>query len=173
MSTALPDFELFGWHAEVHFDALADDAHRVRVDWEYGRERFDFAGQEVEARAVTRALHHTVFELAFPKHAAVVGADVVDGTPRPVDAVPEAEALTLGIDHRDLARCDIGCVGHTDESAQAASPSTSAMRPIRGASALMTRARTCTSGMSFTTRWKNPRTRSCSAVERSRPRDMM
>ena len=122
---------------------------------------------------MTRALHQAVFKLALAENTAVVGADVVDRAPGVVLAVPDAEAPAVYLDDRDLARRDVAGVGNADEAAQAAAPSTSAMRPMRGASALITRARTCTSGMSLTTRWKNPRTSICSAVERSSPRDMM
>ena len=169
----LADLQLFRRHAEVDLNAAVDHTHWIRVHGEHRRQRSDLPRDEVEARAVTRALHQAVFKLALAENTAVVGADVVDRAPRAVLAVPDAEAPALRLDDRDLARRDVAGVGDADEAAQAAAPSTSAMRPMRGASALITRARTCTSGMSLTTRWKNPRTSICSAVERSSPRDMM
>ena len=119
------------------------------------------------------ALHQAIFKLTLAEHAAVVGADVVDRAPGAVLTVPDTEAPSLSLNDRNFAGRDVAGIGDADETAQAAAPSTSAMRPMRGASASVTRVRICTSGMSFTTRWKNPRTSICSAVERSRPRDMM
>src|SRR5438309_9336737 len=169
----LADLQLFRRHAEVDLNAAVHDTHRIRVHRKNGGERPHLPRHQVEARAVARALHQAIFELALAEHAAVVGADVVDRAPGAVLAVPDAETPALRLDHRDLARRDVAGVGDADEAAQAAAPSTSAMRPMRGASASVTRVRTCTSGMSLTTRWKNPRTSICSAVDRSSPRDMM
>jgi hypothetical protein len=172
-SSALADLQLFRRHSEVDLNAPIDDPHRVGVHRKDRGKSPDFSGQEIETRTVTRTLDEAVFQLPLAEDTAVVSADVVDRAPAAVFAVPEAQALAIHLDHSDFARWDIRRIGDGDVTGQAAAPSTSAMRPMRGASALITRARTCTSGMSFTTRWKNPRTRSCSAVERSSPRDMM
>src|SRR5438093_7078219 len=173
IAVPLADVQLLSRHAKVDLNAPVHDANRVGVDREDRGQRTHLAGQQVESSPVSGALHQAVLELTFAKHAAVVGADVVDRAPGAVLAVPDTEASALGLHDRDLARRDVADVGDADEAAQAAAPSTSAMRPMRGASASVTRVRTCTSGMSFTTRWKNPRTSICSAVERSSPRDMM
>src|SRR6266581_9721260 len=92
----LADLELFRRHPEVDLDLAVHHADRVGVHPEHRGKCLHLAGPQIEARAVPRALHQTVLELALTEHTAVVRADVVDGAPGAVLAVTEAEALALG-----------------------------------------------------------------------------
>src|SRR5438046_9613113 len=116
----LADLQLFRRHAEVDLNAAVDHAHWIRVHGEHRRQRSDLPRDEVETRAVTRALHQAVFKLALAENTAVVGTDVLDRAPRAVLALPDAAAHALRLDDRDLARADIPGVGDADERAQSA-----------------------------------------------------
>src|SRR6266550_708571 len=109
------DLQLFGRDADVHLDAAADDADRIGVHREHRRQGAHLAGDEVEPRAVARALDKTVLELPLPEHAAVVRAHVVDRAPGPVLTVTEAETLRPGPDDPDLARRYLVLAGDGDE----------------------------------------------------------
>src|SRR6266851_5666788 len=139
----LPDLELLRRNSEIDFNATVDDTHRIRVHREDCGKRSHFASKQIESRAVARALHKAVLELPLAQDATVVGADVVDRAPGAVLTVPDAEARALSLHNRNFARRDVAGIGDADETAQAAAPSTSAMRPMRGASASVTRVRIC------------------------------
>src|SRR2546425_824021 len=57
----LTDLQFLRRHAEVDLNATVDDTHRIRVHRKDRRERPDFAGLQIEARAVPWALHQTIF----------------------------------------------------------------------------------------------------------------
>src|SRR5258708_2308404 len=175
-SALAADLQLSGRDPEVDLDDAVDDADGIRVHRVDRRERSHLAAEEVELGAMPRAFDAVIVDLALAEGAAVVGADVVDRAPRPIEGVADGEGAPLGADDRDLTGRDVGrrrdrpparplVLGH-------AASSSSAMRPMRGASAARTRAPTCGSGISLMTRWKNPRTSICSAFARSSPRDM-
>jgi len=154
------DLELFRRHADIDFHDAVDDAHRIGVHGKHRGQRSDLARQEVESRAVARALDQAVVELALSEHAAIMRADIVDGAPRLIVAVAKRETLVAGVDDLHLADGDLVDPGDWDELAQIRTP-ISAMFPMRGRSAFSTRWRTCSSSSWLITRRKNPWTMSC------------
>src|SRR5205814_10415143 len=135
------------------------------------------SGEEIELRAVARAFDAAFVQLALAERATVVSADVVDGAPRSVGGPAERERPALRADDRHLTGREVSLAGDRPPARALgfgghAASSSSAMRPMRGASAARTRAPTCGSGISLITRWKNPRTSICSALARSSPRDI-
>src|SRR5207247_4391972 len=136
---------------DIHLDAAVHNPHRIRAHRENRRKRANLAGQEVESRAVARALDQAVVELPLPQHAAIVGADVVDRAPGAVVAVSETEALRPRMHDFHLAGRDLVLARDGDEFAQGRTP-ISAMLPMRGRTAFRTRWRTCSSFSSLITR---------------------
>src|SRR5256885_5514741 len=139
-----PDLQRFGRDAYVDLDDPVHDTNGVRVHRKHRGKRADLASQEVESRAVARALDQALLELALAEHTPVVRADVVDRAPRVVLAMAERETLVAGVNDLDLTDRDIVLARDRNELAQTRTP-ISAMFPMRGRSAFSTRWRTCSS----------------------------
>src|SRR6266545_5784760 len=104
---SLADLQFARRDAEVDLDDAIDHPHGVRVNRIDRWKRLHLTGEEVEPSAMTWALHATIVKLALAERAAIVRADVVDGSPRVVHGVPHCERPAFRPDDRHLAGFDV------------------------------------------------------------------
>src|SRR4029078_13597392 len=131
------------------------------------------SAEQVEAAAMARTLDGLAVQLPVAKHAAVMGADVVDGAPLVVLGMADADRAAANLHHAHRARLDVrGSQPSYEAGAGGGHAASSPLsEPMRPASAPSTAERMVCDGICATTCSKKPRTIMRSASPAGSPRD--